>query len=1281
MKRLSLLLAFLLLNVVAFGQAAGWIEGKVTDEDGKGLQGAAVVVSQGGTQVKDIRTNAQGRYTLKPLDGGSYTLRVTLSEREPQNRDVDVQLGSGSEVNITLGKKTASVGEIITRGKKKDKPPFIQITTAGPPVINAKQAERLPTTNIGDAVTLRANVYQAKSGSGISMGGGRGSGTGTIIDGQRVSGTLGLAYGSVQAVSVDIGGLPANLGDASGGFQRFTTKTFTTKTTGSFMYQRSIDGYNNNTFSFNLRGPLYKKKLGEGRTATKVGYSLAIGGNYDKDGDPGYYNSLKPKDDVMAAIAANPLKGLNVEGRTIFYNAADFLRRSDFEEVRQRRNAASQGLNANGNIVFLLPNNINLKIGGNGSIGSSRNWGFGNSLFATDANSNSINSTVRGLVRFQQTLSKENKNEDGTKSLIGNAYYVIQANYERNQGLTQHATHKDRIFDYGYLGKFNINSFEFYRYDTTRGGFKGIKFQGNVPFGVQFTSNDAYNPQMSQYTKQFFNNTPFVSSLDQILVSGGLRNGDAPSSVHGGYFSGYGSAIGSYNKSLSEQYSLNFDASFDINTGEKKAKATGKDVASTHSMEFGLYYEQRTNRSYGIAARGLWPLMRVLANNDIEEFDFQNPYWLIGGSRYSYAQVAAGDVVISDADTIRFERLKLKDRSQFSSALRSKLGLDPNGTEYLNIDGYDPTNYSIDMFSADDLNGQGSQYVAYSGYDHKGNFSRTRASFEDFWRQTDAETGKFTRPIAPYNPIYVAGYLQDNFKFKDIRFRLGVRIDRFDGNQKVMRDPYSLFASRKVSDLAANSYKLITNSSNISAPDPVKNADFKERFSNAAVYVNENKATGGNPTIVGYRIGEQWYDPFGAEVANPEALKAYTGGVSAAPYLVNAKDGRATLQSKDFDINSSFTDYKPRVAVSPRISFIFPVETGKSQFYAHYDVVTQRPGAGNSYVTPDDYYYINERAGGVINNANLNYERLVDYELGFTQVLNPSSAITISGFYKERKDQMQLMNIVNAYPLQYQTFGNRDFSTAKGMTALYDLRPDGAAAVNLNVAYTLQFAEGTGSSSTSQRSLLASGQPNLRTVLPLDFDSRHNLSANLDYRYGQITSGEKADAGPKVGKYNPFRGMGVNVLFKARSGEPYTKLARATPLIGGDFNSSLIVGTVNGSRRPWTFNTDVRLDRDIIIFGKGKKNADGTRAVGKAFNLNAYLIVQNVFNTRNVLGVFPFTGQADNDGYLQSPIGQQALTQIVTSKESFQDYYAMYFRSPSQFVNPRRAWLGINFGF
>ena len=72
----------------------------------------------------------------------------------------------------------------------------------------------------------------------------------------------------------------------------------------------------------------------------------------------------------------------------------------------------------------------------------------------------------------------------------------------------------------------------------------------------------------------------------------------------------------------------------------------------------------------------------------------------------------------------------------------------------------------------------------------------------------------------------------------------------------------------------------------------------------------------------------------------------------------------------------------------------------------------------------------------------------------------------------------------------------------------------------MGIDYTLQFAEGTGSSSTSQSSLLASGQPNLRTVLPLDFDARHVFNATIDYRYfGK-------DRGPKIGNTHPFENAG-----------------------------------------------------------------------------------------------------------------------------------------------------------
>jgi len=84
----------------------------------------------------------------------------------------------------------------------------------------------------------------------------------------------------------------------------------------------------------------------------------------------------------------------------------------------------------------------------------------------------------------------------------------------------------------------------------------------------------------------------------------------------------------------------------------------------------------------------------------------------------------------------------------------------------------------------------------------------------------------------------------------------------------------------------------------------------------------------------------------------------------------------------------------------------------------------------------------------------------------------------------------------------YTTFDNQDFGTVKGFSLTYDLRRTANFTVNAN--YTLQFADGTGSGSTSQRGLTNRG--NLRTLFPLSFDERHRINLVLDYRVGRNTN-------------------------------------------------------------------------------------------------------------------------------------------------------------------------------
>ncbi len=49
-----------------------------------------------------------------------------------------------------------------------------------------------------------------------------------------------------------------------------------------------------------------------------------------------------------------------------------------------------------------------------------------------------------------------------------------------------------------------------------------------------------------------------------------------------------------------------------------------------------------------------------------------------------------------------------------------------------------------------------------------------------------------TLPVAPLRPLYQAAFIKDKFTFNKMIFSLGLRVERFDLNTKVLKDPYSL---------------------------------------------------------------------------------------------------------------------------------------------------------------------------------------------------------------------------------------------------------------------------------------------------------------------------------------------------------------------------------------------------------------------------------------------------------------------------------------------------------
>jgi len=307
-------------------------------------------------------------------------------------------------------------------------------------------------------------------------------------------------------------------------------------------------------------------------------------------------------------------------------------------------------------------------------------------------------------------------------------------------------------------------------------------------------------------------------------------------------------------------------------------------------------------------------------------------------------------------------------------------------------------------------------------------------------------------------------------------------------------------------------------------------------------------------------------------------------------------------------------------------------------------------------------------------NPGLRPERTIDYELGFNQVLNErkNAALKISAFYREMRDMLTQKQIVSAFPRTYLTYVNQDFGTSKGFQIEFDLRRTGGTRINAN--YTLQFAEGSGSNANSGANLAASGQPNLRVIQPLDYDQRHSFVLNYDYRFGT----DKDYKGPQIKRKsgNPIQlleDVGFNLQFLIGSGTPYTRWDLA--VARGSNQRSNIVGSVNGNSKPWTFRANLRVDKNVKLTW-GKKDSDEK----KHANLNIYVQVLNLFNNRNVLGVYNFTGDPEDDGYLASPLAQSTI-QSLNSPQGFVDQYTINMQNPGNFNRPRVIRIGLQLDF
>jgi hypothetical protein len=188
-----------------------------------------------------------------------------------------------------------------------------------------------------------------------------------------------------------------------------------------------------------------------------------------------------------------------------------------------------------------------------------------------------------------------------------------------------------------------------------------------------------------------------------------------------------------------------------------------------------------------------------------------------------------------------------------------------------------------------------------------------------------------------------------------------------------------------------------------------------------------------------------------------------------------------------------------------------------------------------------------------------------------------------------------------------------------------------------------------------------------------------------------------AKRGPQIFGGYPLRNFGFNLAFNLGSGTPYTRNAlpnRADVQFGVNSNSQ-VDGTVFGSRLPFNFRFDLRVDKEFYFTLGGRRTGDGTDGASapeqtirqnsreRQFSLNVYLLMLNMLNRANVLGVYAFSGLPDNAGFLETPQGQVVIDSEGGNgdEQAFVDQWRAREKNPNNFSQPLRLRLGVNFSF
>ncbi len=396
-------------------------------------------------------------------------------------------------------------------------------------------------------------------------------------------------------------------------------------------------------------------------------------------------------------------------------------------------------------------------------------------------------------------------------------------------------------------------------------------------------------------------------------------------------------------------------------------------------------------------------------------------------------------------------------------------------------------------------------------------------------------------------------------------------------------------------------------------------------------------------------------------------------------------------------LGNALVPTKLQAQISPRLAITYAV-TDQTTFNFGYNWYFKQPSLNDVLTNTaggnlQELALVLDRGNQILGNANLQADQSKEVSVGFNTQLSDIFAFSITGIYKDLRNQDGLELISSPIlPSSYTIYSSDQYGNDRSVEVVAEKRMADNYSLKLN--YTYSQGLGTSSSATENYSALINQDPTAPTIVlplspfPFSYDRTNVMNFLFDLSYAK---GE----GPTIFGTKLLEWFSLQTTTTFQTGQPYT----ATNTQGAQ------IGSTNGDREPDYFQTDASITRTIPfedVFGPG---------MSKVF-LDIQLEVTNVFNRTAPLTVYAATGVANNDGnpntistttsYYDDPtnirgnsidalgnlyynprldLNHDGRVSPAEQEIAYARFRSDYFAQETNYQVPRRVWMNFTIRF